>query len=462
MESKKSKTREGRKHDPLLPRAVCEQFRTKFPQSVIFAPFFADVRHEMLTRHMDRTSLEYDEAPGYCFNDRFPQVLKAAYSERSNVGGSWLHVAVRETDLPLAHECVRLGTRIQLTDRRGYSALYLGCIILKDLLLPDGPVTTHLHLFPGRTVDKQLAPSLASQILELCLFLLGHHADPNEMHNGLSLLGLACLAEQWELIRTLILHGARSSPSSTPPNQLPTRLLKTEGDREVFRSLGWELANKPRPRRPCPCGSARPLEDCHAQAEAQPYPGDVICPCGAMKIHAQCCVKRKDMYWVEQWDRRADRLQRECVPRVDTPLIHEAIAAKLSMSGDERQAFLRQHLDWNHRMLKDLAKSGRIDPAYAAAGCLVQFQPIWCVRFRLSWSENNRKTVRRGFTPCRRLNSIMRYVFGTRPLMFTLLPRSTAAGQQLLKMPPRLVHRGARYTPNARRPTAESLREGTT
>ncbi|KAJ7114086.1 hypothetical protein C8R44DRAFT_796262 [Mycena epipterygia] len=226
--------------------------------------------------------------------------------------------------------------------------------------------------------SEKLALGFVFQILQICLLLLQHHADANETHDGLSLLGLACIADQWDLIRALLLHGACPSLSSTPPPQLPVQFLKTEHDRTEFHSQVSQFSGNPRPRRPCPCGSQRPLQDCH-QVEPQPYPAEGICPCGAEKVHNRCCVRRTGMYWVEKWDPRVERLERAAVPIISTDPNLQKMGAALMLDIDvkERQEKLRAFLDDTHTILKDLGESGRIDPAYASAGCRVRFQPIF-------------------------------------------------------------------------------------
>ncbi|KAJ7461481.1 hypothetical protein FB451DRAFT_1044251, partial [Mycena latifolia] len=265
---------------------------------------------------------------------------------------------------------IRLGTSIRHTNRRGYSPLYLGCTILKDLIQDD--VTRTVYPPPGRMSSQEFLLSVVSQMRQICLLLLENHADANETHDGLSLLALACLGDEWDLTKALLLHGAQSC---APPTKLPVQYLKTERARALFSSLASKFANKPRPPRPCPCCSGRALEDCHGQAEAQPYPADAICPCGSAKIHAQCCVKRTDMYWVEHWVPHEERLQRVAVPR-SAPLLEKISTMGFLMDKDNIQNMLRRQLAEVHAMLKDLAKTGRIDPAYAAAGCLVSYQPI--------------------------------------------------------------------------------------
>ncbi|KAJ7828797.1 hypothetical protein B0H13DRAFT_1656080 [Mycena leptocephala] len=291
------------------------------------------------------------------------------------MGGTWLHLAVTQGDLPLAHECIRLGTPIEHEDRRGYSALYFACTKLKSILQPDGPVSRNPPA--GRKLSDNFVLNFVSQLKQICLFLLEQHADPNETHDGISLLGLACLADQWDIIQALLLHGAHTSPSSshTIPTQQPARLLKTQHARSKFDAHVATYSGKPRPPRLCPCGSRRALEDCHSRA--QPYPEEGICPCGSGKIYAKCCTKQANiMYWVEKWDSGSEQLKRVSITRVtQNPEIqsrYEGYVLRCPDLGPLRALFFA----YNQLVLKDLAEHSEIDPAYAAAAFKVKFNPI--------------------------------------------------------------------------------------
>ncbi|KAJ7461853.1 hypothetical protein B0H11DRAFT_2056339 [Mycena galericulata] len=374
--------REGQKDlprfDPQLPRHIWEQFKKDYRDSIIFTAFFSDMRHEILTHKLSCISLENPKDPEILFDDFFPPIVTSIAGSKKDVGtmgGSWLHLAVTQGDLPLAHECIRLGTPIEHKDRRGYSALYFACTVVKDFLLPDGfaDVTVCLPAGPGRKPTRKFDIDLfISQLIQICLFLLDQHTDANEMHDGLSLLGLACLSDQWDLIRALLLHGAHTSPSSPHP---PMCFLKTADARSKFSALVAQRSGKPRPRRLCPCGSERALDQCHSNGNAQPYPEEGICPCGAGKIYAKCCVKRQDMYWVEKWDSHNLALERICFPRVTRIPEVQKMAEEQAHSPDFRK---NNQLPYNYSqaVLKRLAESDQIDPAYAAAGFKNHLNPI--------------------------------------------------------------------------------------
>ncbi|KAJ7754506.1 hypothetical protein B0H16DRAFT_1542592 [Mycena metata] len=374
MDSAKKGSRK-RQSNPQLPRIVWERLRKKYPHSLIFLPIFHDVRLQILSKKLEST------LPPEEFGDELPQVLRATATKPGDMGtkgGNWLHVAVTQGDLPLAHECIRLGSAIQYKDRRGYSALYLGCTVLKDLLIPTGLVAGAVVSLPGgRTPDSNTADEILDQMVEICLLLLAHHSDPNETHDNLSLLGLACLSGRGELIKGLLIHGANPTPPS--PTQLPGKFLATQQARISFATQASRFSGKPRPRRLCPCGSERLLDVCHGQTVPQPYPDDGICPCGGGKIYSLCCVKRTDMYWAEKWDRREEELKRLAIPRVTKDPSMQEGGAEIMFEANSaaKHDILRGNLESAHRILRELHKSGRIDPAYVAVGCQVSFLPLF-------------------------------------------------------------------------------------
>ncbi|KAJ7685571.1 hypothetical protein DFH06DRAFT_1119004 [Mycena polygramma] len=370
--SRRDRPGESRTHpmrsDPQLPRVLWERFQKDHPDSVIFSETFGDLRCRILMPQLNCISLEEGQIR---FDDLFPPVVMISSSKKTDketgnatTGGSWLHLAVAQGDLPLAHECIRLGTPIEHKDRRGYSALYFACSVLKDLLLPDRSVRVSFTLPPGRTREN-FEHIFVSQIIQISLLLLEHRADPNEEHDGMSPLVLACLTDQWDLIQGLLLHGAHPSPSSLEPIRLPAQLLKTQRERDKFDAHVAQFSGKPRPRPRCPCGSGRALEDCHSKAHLKRG-------C-ALVVRAE---SRHDMYWVEVWDPRTVRLQRLCVPRMtQNPEIQKTAEDPATHVVDPDMR--AKVLNWTQAILKGLAEHGEIDPAYAAAGFKLQTSPLY-------------------------------------------------------------------------------------
>ncbi|KAJ6464199.1 hypothetical protein C8R47DRAFT_1079747 [Mycena vitilis] len=156
--------------DPQLPRALWERFQKDHPHSIIFHAFFSDVRHQILVIKVNPISMEFPENP-LAFDGLYPPIITAVPSSKKTdkptlngtMGGSWLHLAVTQADLPLAHECIRLGTPIEHKDRRGYSALYFACSVVSNFFRPNGAVAVLINLPPGRTRRKDLANDLKGE-----------------------------------------------------------------------------------------------------------------------------------------------------------------------------------------------------------------------------------------------------------------------------------------------------------
>ncbi|KAJ7780991.1 hypothetical protein B0H16DRAFT_1710245 [Mycena metata] len=282
---------------PQLPRELWKALKNKStptpgslvftPGSMIFTPFFSDIRHLMVTKEMDPNS----KVPGSRFIED-PHIPE---------------LASRLTDEAVFARfglAVRLGTSIGCTNDAGLSALYYAFGVLLDY---EHGVAGHILEGPG--LPSAIREHLSGIIHEVLLFLISHHADPNETHRGLSLLHMACLCSSWDLIEALLLHGANPFPSSIETEDCtPHEFFRNPGDATRFLSLVSEYCDTPRPPRICPCGSGLPLNNCHAVAGGKPHALEYICPCGSRKTYSACCAKKPRMKYVEEWDEKKERL----------------------------------------------------------------------------------------------------------------------------------------------------------
>ncbi|KAJ7117636.1 hypothetical protein C8R44DRAFT_983126 [Mycena epipterygia] len=370
-----------RKHmprsDPQLPRSLWERFKQDFPESLIFTPFFSDVRHIMLL-----------EGPSARLTSAIPVHLSQVVQLYSPSGPrpectdrdlSYLHLAVVQGDLPLAHESLRLGTSVHCTEKNGYSPLFYGLEILLHYMR-DGKITLSIAGVPSQVEAtlQQEAEKHVARICQVCLFLISHHSDPNESHKvDISVFSLACIIGSWDLIRALLLHGA------TPDMRFVIKCFKSEADKTRFKSLVSELSTAIRPPRICPCGSQRPLQDCHATR--QPYPAHYICPCGSRKIHSACCARKTELSWNEKWNEEKNWLDfggevRKLAGAVDPVaddcgdlmlLAKFAAAMGTTMGVNIGEPLTPKNFPWLDKVdlpiLEVLVKTKRVDPAFAAA-----------------------------------------------------------------------------------------------
>ncbi|KAJ7147155.1 hypothetical protein C8R43DRAFT_543344 [Mycena crocata] len=348
-----------------LPR---KWLKKEYPDSVIFTPFFSDIRHLMLTGEPTP-----DSAIPLHLNGALSQLIPGLSLDNCDFpkDQTYLHLAVLHADLPLAYESVILGTSVQSKDSEGCSALYNGCRHIA-LLMREGEIV-HQSLLsqfhPNYSLTRM--QELLVQVRRICHFLIIQHSDPNELHGGLPLLKLACIAGSWDLIRALLLHGANPTPSSLSPEHHPIRFLEKKSAKARFKALISELSTVPRPPRICPCGSERPLKDCHA--DPQPWCPEYICCCGSRKIYSNCCALKRDTSWTEYWNAEKDWLD-------FGPSIHRSIRAtdpdatefdvKCAMLASG-MALDRTNFRWldepNLFVLQVLTQQRRVDPGYAAA-----------------------------------------------------------------------------------------------
>ncbi|KAJ7461865.1 hypothetical protein B0H11DRAFT_118731 [Mycena galericulata] len=357
--------------NPQLPRPLWKQFKKDFPNSLIFTPFFSDVRHLMLL-----------EGPAShlaaVIPVHFKAILQAFSIDEAVVDGgvdqdlSYLHLAVLTGDLPLAYEAVRLGTSVHCKNKRGESPLLYGCDLLSLFLRHGKPRTID-------SVPAQVAAACvpyAARMAGVCLFLIAQHSDPNETREiNISVLALACIIGSWDLIHALLLHGAI-------PTQGLEKVFSNETDKMRFRSLVSQLSNLPRPPRICPCGSERPLKECHAHS--QPWSAEYLCPCKSRKINSACCAKKTDFSWSEIWDEEKGWLDITCTitrhvratnpdgPEPDES--HLRCAMFVAGVAGVQEAFVPptgQNSRWidmpNLLIMQELANKRKIDPAFVAA-----------------------------------------------------------------------------------------------
>ncbi|KAJ7640799.1 hypothetical protein DFH06DRAFT_1215271 [Mycena polygramma] len=368
--------------NPQLPQHLWKRFKTEYPHSIIFSSNFTDARHRLVTGEM--SAKDSRPIPGFILDMPGREAFL-------NLEPGWLHIAVMFGDPPLACEMLRLGCPIQSKDRRNHSAVYFGCAWVENYMR-HGKWKDRT----GKTVvpDEQILELMKhySQMLKVCIFLVEQHSDPNEMHKGVSILHLACLIGSWDLIRALLLHGAKPS-NDNAPKMYPIDTLETLSDKANFTALVSQYSTQIRPPRPCPCASGRTLSECHATD--QPYPGEYLCPCCSRKTHAKCCEKRIGFTWHEIW---TEETQFDFVKKIIQPMKFadpeeqaDFIAKVQSMSKDDQRDLIptvgeaRDTIQRHQVTVQLLARSGKIDRAFAKAAEKTGYLP------RPGWNEVDSK-----------------------------------------------------------------------
>lgn len=217
-----------------------------------------------------------------------------------------LHLAARTADVPLAYECIRLGTNVNCCDSRGRTPLYLAVT----------EVVKHHHRRPDATGEVAAATAASlKRRRHIARVLLEQHADPRltAHEDTLSPVAWAWYSLDVELVELFARHGA-PEVANLPLRPLPFQpsVLRWASNPDRVTAIG-QLASgfthdgcPPRPPRQCPCLSGKPLSECHGP-NGLPYPSHFPCTCGTSKTCATCCGSR-DFEIVEKWDE-----QRQCL-----------------------------------------------------------------------------------------------------------------------------------------------------
>ncbi|KAJ6595682.1 hypothetical protein DFH09DRAFT_1357603 [Mycena vulgaris] len=318
--------------NPQLPHHLLEQFRRDSPNSIIFTLYFGDVRHFML---IGGPTPELECVIPIHFNDIVQTFnYDSDHAERDL---SYLHLALFHGELPLAHESLRLGTSVHRKDpRTGYSPLFYGFENLFG------------YMEHGKIIVGGPLQVIAQANLEAYVARISQRRIPPRPRLPHWILGP---------IRALLLHGAT-------PGYVAISQFINQADSERFECLVHETSTAIRPARICPCGSARPLADCHALS--RPYPAQYICPCGSRNINAACCAKT-DISWTEKWNEEKEWLDfgrtAPLDPSLNAMYMKGVVAAELEPLIREFSWFDKPNLP----ILKGLVESCHVDPAYAAA-----------------------------------------------------------------------------------------------
>ncbi|KAJ7486011.1 hypothetical protein B0H11DRAFT_1861445 [Mycena galericulata] len=251
---------------------------------------------------------------------------------------SFLHMAVDDTDPPLACEMLRHGTPIEKANARGETPLLqalersweLNSALAKKAT--KSPIPSEVQKYKERIENAQ------RRIRYIALVLIGQHADVNStikwQGNVVSSLHLACAVEDWDLVALLLVHGAQSKPTSACTD-VETFLVTPAAKR---RFIGLKANTKARrPPRLCPCFSGKPMSDCHSKR--LPYPDDFTCSCGSTKVYSKCC-KSRNIPLTEIWDEETKWIQPSRsvpvpfgAPSFASPEVH-AVMEQVKQNGD--------------------------------------------------------------------------------------------------------------------------------
>ncbi|EED82180.1 predicted protein [Postia placenta Mad-698-R] len=276
-----------------LPRSIFDDIGLNLiPQSAsdvswIYSELFGRYRHWVMCGGLNPScdvippDLEVPQDPPDP-QDSFSVLGKGDHS-------SFLHVAVILTDVPMAYECIRLGTMVNRQDAKGRTPLLFTLVLILDAMWTFWGSQEGLDTLPGRFRFPSLPPDLMIQTSNppRTRLVSSLRARPDNGNSS------TCFSSMAQIL---------------PPQGSPN-LVSLFSDFEVQEHLTELLAahvNPKRPERLCPCFSGKTLARCHA-ARAQPYPKGFICRCGSGKPYGKCCLKRSALL-SEGWSDEKQKL----------------------------------------------------------------------------------------------------------------------------------------------------------
>ncbi|KAJ7695939.1 hypothetical protein B0H17DRAFT_1131132 [Mycena rosella] len=251
---------------------------------------------------------------------------------------SFLHMAVDDTDPPLACEMIRHGTLIDTENAKGQTPLMQALERIWDLHSVLKRSTVKGPLPPTMQGYKTQIENAQNRVRYIAVILIGQHANVNATVNWqgkvVSSLHLACATDDWDLVSLLLEHGAESEP--TPTCVDVDTFLVTAASKRRLKGLKAN-AKATRPLRICPCFSGEPMSECHSKR--LPYPDDFTCSCGSGKVYEKCC-KARNIRLTEIWDEETKWIQPSRTvslpngpPSFASPEVH-AVMEQFKQNGD--------------------------------------------------------------------------------------------------------------------------------
>ncbi len=385
-------SRRGAQLHPSLPQELLKTFKSdpvivSLP-SAIYEDRFEEFRSKVLSGKAPCVTEVVRPLPGH----RPPsppetlipkRIVESVDNFRSGDRKTFLHLAAKKGDIPLAHEIIRMGIPLDYKDKDGVTPLFLALEYLyvlskvtaasKDMPMPQ----------TGAIADTLRSPywsSTAERITRVASLIIEQHADVNLGQFGRTPLSLATDVGNWKLVELLLRHGAHRPP-------IAHISFATSTDKSLYLALVKKVKlTTPRPPQLCPCWSGQLLSKCHGQ-NSQPYPADFLCRCGRHKTYRNCCAKRA-FKMEEEWDQDNKCISTVEVRKLSVPEVPVEFAEDFDAGGQvfrEGLAQIQSDPELCREMLGKLAATkakffgdalgDEVDPAYAFASNSNDFFP---------------------------------------------------------------------------------------
>lgn len=354
------------KFHPYLPQNLLEDLKSEANPAILRSVSNSDIFADMYERRRACFVLDpvvrNTECVAPMISNSGPDVVNKF---TKGIGRSVLHLAARNGDLPLAYECLRMGTNLEKIDVMGMSPLYLACQVIRAM-------TDELEVAKrARLVHPKVEQVILQKegVILVAKLLVKQHANVNLELDGHTPLSLVATASCWTMVELLLQYGAR-----TPPSFSPSQSLSSSIQRSRFLSLTRRIRpSNPLPPRPCPCWSGQSLNDCHAGSD-QPYPSHFLCVCGSQKTFGKCCSRRQFQI-MESWDANEHRIRWRVIsePTVGLPPgIPDSILNHIRNQGHDKPSHLNQ---MGVYLVQRIACDREVDAAFAYALQKMHFNP---------------------------------------------------------------------------------------
>ncbi|KAJ7356965.1 hypothetical protein DFH08DRAFT_954279 [Mycena albidolilacea] len=270
---------ETRPHLPreFLAKLVAEPFMSDKKLSIFTKEFHATTRLKGIDRNQPEFSAEPSlrrAASSTPSTSHLPR-RTATSSEEVYGGYTFLHMAVDETDPPLAWEMIRSDSLIDKVNDKGQTPLLQALERREPRRCPQNGRCANT---PTSTVTWQ------GKVVSAPHF--------------------ACAMNDWELVALLFRYGAESQP--TPSCVDAETFLANAAAKRQFKGIKGNT-KATRPPRACPCFSSKPISGCHARR--MPYPTLWTTRARAAPRRPTGCCKARNIEVAETWDEERRWLQ---------------------------------------------------------------------------------------------------------------------------------------------------------
>ncbi|KAK7462883.1 hypothetical protein VKT23_007462 [Stygiomarasmius scandens] len=351
---------------PCLPKELIDQFKSdpQWKNSFVFTEEFESFRVKALDRTLDERPFEVEVTSSNCnVPDHYSDLAKNLEKFRPGDKKTYLHKAVKDGDVPLAYEMIRMGILINAVDSDRVTPLFFACSYLRFLHTLyqslTKPTSSALQSTRKATTNPDSIKTRMNHVAKIATILVEQGAYLDVVALRARSLPLAVQAQQWDLVRLFLVHGVRR-----PTVEETKRLLPSIADRIRLAHMMNEVkAADPRPSRPCPCWSGKLLTECHDTRARLPYPTHFLCVCGRHRPYGSCCLKRNIMV-EESWHSEHKNIIPVTIP------FRNNLSAEVPPE-------LRHHFDVGFNDLRRFQEALLIDPALLQGQIVPQSIKNW-------------------------------------------------------------------------------------